>query len=92
MSYTDVARMANDGNLRERIAACAATEGVTSPHPTKWADENQWLLAGSPGWAAAYAYAVLVGNANPGRDEGVITDHMILGAVQSRLVDLGGTT
>ena len=82
MSYFDVATMAKDGDLRERIAACAATEGVTSPHPTAWADGHQWQLAAAPGWADAYAYAVLSGNERPGRDEAVITDGMILSAVQ----------
>lgn len=84
MSYTDVARMATDGHLRERIAACAAIEGVREPHPTKWADDNQWQLAGSPGWGDAYAYAVLTGNEAPGRDNAVVSDGMILSAVQAR--------
>ena len=88
MSYNDVARMAKDGHLRERIAACASTEGITDPHPTKWADDNQWYLAGSPGWADAYAYAALSGNEAPGRDEAVVTDGMILSAVQARIAGL----
>lgn len=92
MSYTDVARMATDGHLRERIAACAAIEGVWNPHPTKWADDNQWYLAASPGWGDAYAYAVLTKNPAPGLDAGVITDGMILSAVQARRIDQGETT
>ncbi|MFN3600499.1 MAG: hypothetical protein ACK4UY_03815 [Dietzia sp.] len=91
MSYTDVARMAGDGHLRERIAACAATEGVTSPHPTKWADDHQWQLAGTPGWGDAYTYALLQNNEAPGRDESVISDGMILSAVQTLRADLGDT-
>ena len=85
MSYNDVAQMAKDGHLRERIAACASTEGVHDPHPTAWADAHQWRLAGSPGWSDAYSYAVLADNEAPGRDEAVITDGMILAAVQAIL-------
>lgn len=82
MSYTDVAAMARDGDLRDRLAACAATEGMVDPHPTAWADKNQWTLAASPGWASAYAYAVNTEVERPGLDTSVITDGQILSAVQ----------
>lgn len=82
MSYNDIATMAKDGDLRERIAACAAEEGVREPHPTQWADRNQWALAASPGWADAYGYALNTNTERPGKSESVITDTMILAAVQ----------
>lgn len=85
MSYYDISVMAKDGHLRERIAACAVTEGITNPHPTAWADKHQWQLAASPGWGAAYSYAAATGNDNPGQDEAVVTDGMILAAVQAIL-------
>lgn len=91
MSYNDVAQMATDGHLRERIAACAATEGVHDPHPREWADRHQWRLAGSPGWASAYSYAVLSNKETPGKDETVITDSMILAAVQALRNEIGET-
>ena len=75
--------MAKNGDLRERIAACAATEGVIDPHPTAWADAHQWQLAASPGWSEAWQYAREVGVIERlGKDEGVIGDGMILAAVQ----------
>lgn len=89
MSYNSIAEMARNNALRERIAACASAEGVTI-QPTRWADENQWFLAASPGWAAAWASALASNNEAPGRDEGVITDGMILASVQGRITDLGG--
>lgn len=82
MSYNDIATIAKDGDLRERIAACAADEGVREPHPTTWADRHQWILAASPGWAEAYGYALNTNAERPGRSEAVITDGMILAAVQ----------
>lgn len=84
MSYYDVSVMARDGYLRERIAACAAEEGITSPQPTQWADDNQWRLAASPGWKEAWAHARTVGVIEHlGLDGGVISDGMILSAVQA---------
>lgn len=82
MAYSDIAAMARDNSLRDRIAACAATEGVIDPHPTTWADAHQWRLAASPGWDEAWAYATASGATSPGSDAGVITDQMILSAVQ----------
>ena len=92
MSYCDVSVMARDGHLRERIAACAAKEGVTVPQPTQWADDHQWQLDAQPGWGEARAYAREVGVIEVlGRDQGVISDGMILSAVQAvRAEAVGG--
>ena len=87
MAYIDVADMAANGHLRERIAACAVTEGVKDQHPRAWADAHQWYLAASPGWSAAWEYARASNNPNPGRDEAVISDGMILSAVQARIAE-----
>jgi hypothetical protein len=87
MSYTDIADMAGNGDLRERIAACAAIEGVTDPHPRQWADQNQWEVVAKSDWEAAWQYAREVGTIERlGRDEGVINDGMILAAVQPLIV------
>lgn len=83
MSYNSIAEVAHSYSLRERIAACAAVEGVTNPHPTEWADQHLWWLAASPGWGDAWAYALASGITDPGADEAVITDGMILSAVQA---------
>ena len=83
MSYYTTALLARDGFFNERAAACAATEGVTDPHPKVWADQHAWQLAAAPGFDAAYSYALSVNVPEPGRDESVISDAMILSAVQA---------
>jgi hypothetical protein len=80
MSYNTQAAMALDADLRLRIAACAATQGVRNPQ--EWASRNQWSLSASPGWDNAYAYAIAAGKPRPGYEEGAVTDAMILAAVQ----------
>jgi hypothetical protein len=81
MSYKTQAKLADDLEIRARITACVATEGEKEPQ--RWVTENKWLLSAQPGWDAAYAYAITAGNNHPGDDEGVITDGMILSAVQA---------
>ena len=89
MTYNTVATIARDFHLRERVAACASTEG--EPSPVEWAEAHMWRLAGSPGWADAWEYAINTTPADApppndvasiGRREGVVTDGMILAAVQ----------
>ena len=43
----------------------------------------RWEVSAKSDIEAAYASALAAGNENPGGDEGVITDGMILAAVQS---------
>lgn len=81
MAYWDTATMAADVDLTSRVAAAAATEGV--PDARQWAAENMLVVAASPGWSDAWASAVAAGNEAPGRDGAVITDGMILSAVQT---------
>ena len=83
MTYRIQAAMAQDRSLHARIAACAAREGITDPHPLAWASDHQWRLAAEPGWDDAYAYAIASGVPDPGGSEGVVTDGMILSAVQA---------
>lgn len=80
MSYWDISEMSADGDLTARVAACAAQEGKADPR--NWADQHMLLLAASPGWSEAWASAVASGNERPGKDAAVITDPMILAAVQ----------
>lgn len=90
MSYNDIAAMARNGDLRLRIAACAAEEGVVDPHPTRWADEHQWQIVAKPDWESAWQYAREVGAITQlGFDEAVINDQMILSAVQGLRTDEG---
>jgi hypothetical protein len=81
MSYYDVATMSADPDLTSRVAACAAQEG--RPDPREWAADNMLTLAASPGWGEAWASALAAGNDSPGRDAAVISDGMILSAVQA---------
>ena len=81
MSYAGIHQMQSNIALRARITACAAQEGKT------WAQITEpmyfYKLASSPGWGAAWASAEAGGVADPGANEGVITDGMILSAVQA---------
>ena len=81
MSYAGIHAMQANPSLRARITACAAQEGKT------WAQITEPLyfykLASSPGCGAAWASAEAGGVADPGANEGVITDGMILSAVQA---------
>jgi len=83
MSYWDMSEMSYSGSLQRRVAASAAQEQPDDP--TQWMDDNMLRLAAEPGWSAAWASAVAAGNPDPGRDEAVITDGMILSGVQALL-------
>lgn len=81
MSYYTQALLAQDQDIILRCTAAAAREGI--PDPAYWAQTRLWQLSAQPGWDDAYASALASKVENPGRDEGVITDHMILSAVQA---------
>lgn len=95
MTYATVATMRGDYNLSQRVSACVAIEGIAS-FPEQWAADHSWVLAAQPGWAEAWESS-LAGHADdpsyaPGRDEAVITDGMILSAVQSLAASEGLTS
>lgn len=81
MSYLTIATIAHDDDIILRVTAAAAQE-QKSQSPDSWVGMNIWAIAASPGWSEAWEYAVASGNPDPGSDEGVITDGMILAAVQ----------
>lgn len=81
MSYSTIATMQNDIALDQRITAAAAQEQKTKPYG-EWVAEYRWDIVSTPGWAEAWESAVASGVENPGNDPGVITDQMILSAVQ----------
>jgi hypothetical protein len=81
MSYRTLAQLAHDEHFLTRVTACAATENIAGPE--RWSRENQWQLAAAPGFDDAYAYAKNTGVEDPGNNEGVINDSMILSAVQA---------
>lgn len=82
MSYANIAAITQSGSLYQRLTAAAAEEGKNPTSPGAWVSEHIWELASSPGWADAWASAVENGVADPGANEAVITDGMILAAVQ----------
>ncbi len=96
MTYSSLAALAQDSDFHNRVAACAAEQETQAAadlggkHPTLWADQNIWQVSASPGFSAAYQYALDVGVVRPGADPSVITDAQILSAVQA-LLPMGAT-
>jgi len=80
MAYNDVAEMKDSTSLRRRLHASAAQE--SKPNVEEWVTVRIWNIVGAPGWGAAWASARANGNNDPGSDEGVITDGMILAVIQ----------
>lgn len=86
MTYNAIAQAAQDQHLRLRIAACIAAEDPGGEgHPIARADAIQWQVAASGTIADAYSYAVGTNVVDPGRDEAVVTDAMLLAAVSALL-------
>jgi len=83
VSYNSQSQLSQDGDFRNRIAACAAVEIDTDQQATAWADAHIWEIAAAPGFADAYASALAAEIPRPGADESVISDAMILSAVQA---------
>jgi len=81
MSYWDISEMSRSTSLTNREQAAAAQEIAADPY--EWVAQNVLRLAAQPGWDAAWASALAAGNPDPGRDPAVITDGMILSAVQA---------
>ena len=77
-----------DENFLARCGSCAAVEIPVFVDPKAWTETYIWRLAAAPGFADAYTYAMDNDNPNPGADPAVITDAMILGAVQELYADL----
>lgn len=85
MSYKTIALMAQDEDLKQRIHAAVAEQGG-SFHEVEFAPGGGlWKIAASPGWGAAYDSALAGNVERPSWNEGVITDGMILSAVQAYL-------
>jgi len=82
MSYLTQSVISTNAAMFNRVAQCAATEGI--PNPTSWAAENARIWAAAPGWDAAWESALASDpDGDPGTNEAVITDQMILSQFQS---------
>ena len=91
MSYLTQSAISGSYGMIQRVAQCAAAEADNAEFdgdPDVWTYENRRTWAAAPGWDAAWESA-MVGHPDPaydpGMDEAVITDGMILAAVQSLL-------
>ena len=81
MSYSTINHCANDPSFLGRLTACVADEG--DEDPTVGVGRLRWIVASADDIEAAYASALAASNPDPGGDESVITDGMILSAVQA---------
>lgn len=81
MSYNTINTCAHDAALLGRVTAAAADEGAVAPESL--AHQLIWPVAASSDIEAAYASALANDHPDPGGDESVITDQMILSAVQA---------
>jgi hypothetical protein len=81
MSYSTINKCANDSAFMGRVMACCAQEGSTNPSNDMYT--LIWPVSSATDIEAAYASALASENPNPGGDETVITDGMILSAVQA---------
>lgn len=96
MSYAITWQAQADLALIQRINAAVATEAHRNPavhdsdyaelirrQPTANVSPMVWAVVTASDVEAAYASAIAAGNPNPGGDEAVVTDGMILGNVQA---------
>lgn len=83
MSYGTINQCANDAAFLGRLTAACAQED-RPPDPSTAAYAIRWDVASATDIEAAYASALASNNPNPGGDETVITDQMILSAVQAQ--------
>jgi hypothetical protein len=88
VSYLTQDEIASNRAMVSRVAQCVASEGETED-PDRWAHENRRGWSSAPGWDAAWESAQVSHEADPnydpGSDESVITDGMILSQVQGML-------
>lgn len=77
MSYNTIFVSSNDEALNGRISACCRQEGHQAETDALWA------VYTAKDVEEAYAYALTAGNENPGGDETVIADSMILSHIQA---------
>jgi hypothetical protein len=83
MALQNIASVANDGDLQQRVAAYVATKGQDDP--VGWAIDHRWAVAASTGIADAWAYAKDNFMDRPGWRPGAVTDDMITAAVDAIL-------
>jgi hypothetical protein len=99
MSYLTQNEIANNRAMLDRMSQAAAQEHIGEPEtPDVWVFNNRRYWAAAPGWSEAWesakvSHPPVEGEFNPydpGTDEGVITDGMILSQLQSMAPATGG--
>jgi hypothetical protein len=84
MTFQTVADIVDSLSLLRRELAGIAKEGIDPPD--NWQFQHRWKLAAQPGWDAAWDSALASHpddpDYDPGADQSVITDGMILSAIQ----------
>jgi hypothetical protein len=91
LSYSTVNTCANDAAFLARLTACIADELAAHSQPaqpTLYLEPFRWFVASASDVEAAYASALAADNPDPGGDESVITDGMILSATQAAWDDV----
>ena len=85
MPYSTIAKMEQSQSLRDRLVGCAAQEGI--PDPRGWVQQRLLDFLSDQGWMDAWQYAEDTwtpdDNPDTGARPGVISDAMILSAVQA---------
>jgi hypothetical protein len=83
MSYNTIYRCAHDQAFMARVESACAQEGEVTPNASMF--KVIYPVSTAADIEAAYASALAAENPNPGGDESVITDQMILSHVQPLL-------
>lgn len=88
MTYLTQDAIANNAAMYARVAQAATQENAPEGGDL-WASQNRREYAAAPGWSEAWDSALASHpddpDYDPGRDEAVITDGMILSQVQGML-------
>lgn len=85
----DYTKVANDGDIQARVAACVATKGEADP--VSWATANRWKVATFGTIAESYQYAEVnkTINVNPrtGQRTDTVLDSVLEDAVDAILAE-----
>lgn len=89
MTYNALHDMKESRGLYNRIVSAAALEGIDTPDT--WAMNNMWPIIARPDWIDSWAYGeqtkTINHNPDTGERDDVISDAMVLAAVQARIAE-----
>ena len=85
MSYNAIYACATDPDFRNRVAACAVQEGAAPAGGEAYATQHALTIASRKDIEAAWSHSLAASpyHSRRGRDESIVTDQMILAAVQA---------